>query len=80
MSDVQASIQCLLIIGLTGLEMPCLLNDFSHVALDEAGREAFAKFQSDLRDLSRQMDEDNKRRRWPCNTFNPRLLETGVAI
>ncbi len=79
-ADVQASVQALGIIGLTGLRMPKLLNDFSHVCLDDPGREAFATFQTQLHALAAQIDRDNQRRRWPCNTFNPRFLETGVSI
>jgi hypothetical protein len=80
MSDVQASMQCLLIIGLTGLQMPSLMNDFSQVCLDQNGRDAFARFQDNLAALSATIDKANKTRRWPCNSFNPRFLESGVAI
>lgn len=80
MADVQASMQCLGVVGLTGLQMPGLLNDFSHVCLDERGVGAFARFQTALVALADRIDEANRSRRWPCNSFNPRFLETGVSV
>jgi len=80
MADVQASIQCLLIVALTGLEMPSLMGDFSQVCLDEQGVEAFKRFEVALGGLSDRIDAANETRRWPCNAFNPRHLETGVSI
>ena len=80
MADVQASMQCLAVVGLTGLQMPKLLNDFSHVCLDGGAVEAFAKFQENLVLLADKIEEANKTRKFPCNTFNPRYLETGVSV
>lgn len=80
LADVQSSIQALLVIGLTGLEMPGLLGDFSQVCLDDAGREAFAEFRAQLYALADRIDAANRHRRWPCNWFNPRVLECSVSI
>ena len=80
MADVQASIQCLLIVALTGLEMPALMGDFTQVCLDDAGVAAFRRFEAALSTLADRIDAANQRRRWPCNSFNPRHLETGVSI
>ncbi len=80
MADVQSSMQCLAVVGLTGLRMPALLNDFSHVCLDRPGAEAFGSFQRELVALSERIDRANETRKYPCNTFNPRFLETGVSV
>ena len=79
-SDVQASFQALLIGSLTGLVMPGILNDFSHVCLDKAGAQAFDRFQVELHALATRIDEANKTRRWPCNAFNPRFLECSISV
>lgn len=89
MADVQTSIQGLLVMALTGLEMPALLDlgDAGGIfGVDDRGRAAFQRFHDALVALSAQIDEANRRRLadpvrpWPCNTFNPRVLETGVSI
>ncbi len=88
-SDVQSSIQYLLILALTGLEMPALLDigDSKEIfGADRRGREAFARFNVALQLLVLEMDQRNERRladperRWPCQSFNPRYLETAVSI
>lgn len=80
MSDVQATLQGLLIMGLTGLRQPALLGDFGHLALDEAGRGAFARFRAELTALADEIDRKNLTRRFPYNGFNPRNLESSVSI
>ncbi len=88
-ADVQASLQYLLIMALTGLQMPKLL-DLQDAAgvfdADTKGRRAFAKFHDALVKLSGDIDRANverladPERPWPCQTFNPKNLETGVSI
>ncbi len=89
MSDIQASMQALLVMALTGLQMPQLmdLGDAAGVFdADHLGRAAFARFHDALAALSADIDAANVRRKadperpWPCETFNPRYLETGVSI
>ncbi len=89
MADVQASMQALLVMALTGLQMPQLmdLGDAAGVFdADHRGRDAFARFHDALAALSADIDAANVRRKadperpWPCETFNPRYLETGVSI
>jgi Lipoxygenase len=88
-SDVQASIQYLLILALTGLEMPALLDigDCKDIfSADYRGRGVFARFSASLRQLVIEMDGRNEQRLasphrpWPCQSFNPRHLETAVSI
>lgn len=55
-------------------------------AVGARGREAFQRFHDNLVALATQIDEANVRRPadperpWPCNTFNPKVLETDVCI
>lgn len=88
-ADVQSSMQCLLVMALTGLGMPRLMDvgDAAEIFdADHRGRDAFREFHAALEALSAEIDEANARRRadperpWPCDTFNPRNLETGVSI
>ncbi len=80
MSDVQTSVQALLILGLTGLKQPQLIEDFTHIALDTRGQQLFRDFQKDLVALSAEIDRKNETRRFPYNMFNPRFLECSVSI
>lgn len=89
MSDVQASMQYLLVMALTGLGMPRLMDvgDAGGVFdADHVGRGAFQRFHDALVKLAAQNDDANRRRlrhptrKWPCETFNPKNLETGVSI
>jgi hypothetical protein len=83
MSDVQASMQYILIMALTGLSMPHLmdLKDARGVfGEDMRGREAFSAFHEALEALAVRVGEANAQRRWPCRSFDPEVLETGVSI
>lgn len=89
MADVQASMQALLVMALTGLQMPQLMDLGDAAGIfdgDHRGRGAFARFHDALAALSADIDAANVRRKadperpWPCETFNPRYLETGVSI
>lgn len=88
-ADVQASMQYLLIMALTGLQMPKLLDIGDAAGVfdgDMRGRAIFGRFQAQLLALSERIDVANARRLadperpWPCETFNPKNLETGVSI
>lgn len=89
MADVQSSMQCLFIIALTGLQMPKLMDVGDAAGIfdaDHRGRDAFRRFHDELAKLSARIDAandpagDGPRRPWPCETFNPKHLETGVSI
>ncbi|MCB9751375.1 MAG: hypothetical protein H6713_15470 [Myxococcales bacterium] len=69
-----------LLVALTGLRMPSILGDYSHICLDERGADAFRRFQKTLVALADRIDEANARRRWPCDLINPRYLESSVSI
>lgn len=88
-ADVQASMQYLLIMALTGLQMPKLMDIRDAAGVFDAdmrGRAAFARFHARLAALSGLIDAANvvrladPERPWPCQTFNPKNLETGVSI
>jgi hypothetical protein len=66
--------------ALTNLGMPKLLEDFSHVMLDDAARQLVAGFQTRLRALSEHVRGLNAKREQPMVTFDPSYLEVSVAI
>ena len=84
MSDVQKSFQAMAIALSTGTTMPSILGDLTHMLLNDDKREItvniYEQFNKDLRQLSKEIDEKNKKRKWPCNAFNPRLLTTSVSV
>ena len=89
MADVQASMQYLLIMALTGLGMPRLMDVGDAAGVFDAdyrGRRVFQRFHDALEKLSAAITAANVRRMahptrpWPCDTFNPKNLETGVSI
>jgi Lipoxygenase len=83
MADVQASVQVLLLLAATGFRQPPLIGDYTHLFLDRerAGAEAaFARYQGALKALSREIDERNRRRVQPFQSFNPALLQSSVSI
>jgi hypothetical protein len=89
MVDVQTSLQGFLVMALTGLEMPSLLDlgDAAHLfGADPRGPAAFRRFHHALVALSERIAAANRVRAadpdrpWPCRTFDPRSLEIGVGI
>merc|ERR1712232_692211 len=72
-ADVQASFQGLNIGLMTGNLMPKLINNFTHLLLQDEHLEettkVFNEFQADLRKLVLKIDERNKERRFPCNAM-----------
>lgn len=51
-----------------------LCQDFSHLALDQGGRQAFQTFLSDLRALQERLDNEDG----ACWKVSPKMLESGV--
>jgi Lipoxygenase len=82
MSDIQPTVQVLNLAALTALEQPSLIGDYPHLFLDlhkERVIAAFERYQQALIKLSRNIDERNKHREQPFETFNPRLLKVSVS-
>ncbi len=86
---VKSSMQWLLGMVLTSLGMLRLMGVGEAEGVFDAhrrGREAFRGFHRALSDLSAEIDDANAHkvrdpeRPWPCDTFNPKNLETGVSI
>jgi len=89
---VQTWTQDLTLIALTGVRMPPLMDDWTHLfqvdAWDPAQRQAALdltrKFQADLATCSDEIANRNVQR-WrrgerKCTAFDPRTLETSVSI
>jgi hypothetical protein len=82
MSDIQATVQVLNLTALTALEQPPLIGDYSHLFLEqdkERVTAAFRRYQQALIKLSRDIDERNRHREQPFQTFNPTVLDTSVS-
>jgi hypothetical protein len=83
-SDVQSAFQLINIGILTSMDTPRLLNNFTHFVLDDRHRprttQVFEAFQTDLRALSATIDQRNKRRTMPCNTWNPAYIKSSVGV
>merc|ERR1712166_210478 len=83
-ADIQATFQGMNIGLMTSQLTPRLLNDWKHLLLQDEHHAAtsliFDTLQSDLRDLSQTLDDRNKKRRFPCNAFNPKTMVAAVSI
>jgi hypothetical protein len=82
MADIQATVQVLNLTALTALKQPPLIGDYTHLFLEEHKERAiaaFERFQQALIKLSHDIDERNKHREQPFQTFNPMVLTTSVS-
>ena len=83
-ADIQATIQGINIGLMTALPAPKLMNDFSHLLLDDGNleqtRQVMASFQSMLAALSEKIEARNKERDKPCNSFNPKYITSSISI
>ena len=89
MNTVQSYTQVLTLAALTGLKMPGLLEDWSHLvphndgSLSHAHLLNYRKFRLQLVLLSRHIDRlnaDRNARRYPFQSFNPRFMEVSVSV
>jgi hypothetical protein len=81
-ADIQTTIELLTLNSLTGLYQPKLLDDYTHVFLEEHHDEAsqiFRRFQAALQQLGRDIDTRNEKRDLPMRTFHPSLLDIAVS-
>ena len=76
-ADAQTFTQALIVISLTGLRQPALMNDWEHLFTDVKYTQ---QFQMDLLELSKQIDKLNETRLVPYNVMNPKVLESSVSI
>ena len=83
MMTVQEYTQSLALTTLTGLKMPKVLQDWSHLIQDKAHLDIYAKYKEELKQLSKDIDRknnDKSLRRYPFENFNPKNLETSVSV
>ena len=79
-ADKQSSLHLCVVGAITGLEMPKLMEDFSHLMPDEHSRQAVRTFQNNLEDWQVELDARNARRVQPFVSFSPRELSCSIAI
>jgi len=65
---------------LTGLKMPPLLGDWTHVLLDDKAKEIAQDFIKELKEYSEAIDRQNATRVQPLQVFNPKFLEVSVSF
>jgi hypothetical protein len=82
--NIQTYSQILVLAVVTGLRMPGLLEDWSHlIEYDQYHSENldnYRYFKSQLRDLSRDIDRRNKIRNYPFESYNPRYMECSTSV
>ena len=76
-ADAQTFAQALIIIALTGIRQPALVNNWDHLFEDD---ECVREFQKDLISLSEHIDVLNTKREIAYNVMNPKVLESSVSI
>lgn len=84
-ADVQSTFQVLNIGLTTAKKMPRLVSDFTHVLKRDSNlpktTAIFHEFQKDLEALSVEIEGKNKKKRkHPCNSFNPKMMVSSVSI
>jgi len=81
-ADIQTTIQMLSLNALTALYQPKLLDDYTHLFLEQHHAKAsrvFRRFQAALVELGRTIDDRNEARDLPFRTFHPSLLDAAVS-
>jgi hypothetical protein len=81
-ADIRTTVQVLNLAAFTALEQPTLIGDYTHLFLEQDKQRvvsAFGRYQQALSKLSHDIDERNKHREQPFQTFNPTLLDTSVS-
>ena len=68
-------------IALTSLEMPKILEDYTHVFESSPINDSiWHELQEKLLSLGHRIQERNKKRARPFRTFDPRFIETAIGI
>ncbi|CAF0840551.1 unnamed protein product [Rotaria sordida] len=84
MQNIQTYSQILVLSVITGLRMPGLLEDWSH--LIERNRyysqnlQNYQTFKKELKELSNDIDSRNKIRKYPFQSFNPKYMECSTSV
>jgi len=76
--------KAMFILSLTGFDMPCLMDDYSHLFLDEKAREIFQEFRTDLRGLGESVRSANaelvKQNKLPFDVFDTNRLRSSCSV
>jgi hypothetical protein len=76
--------QILVLAVVTGLRMPGLLEDWSHLIDHDQNYQDnlknYKKFKRDLQDLSEDIDRRNEIRNYPFQSFNPKYMECSTSV
>ncbi|CAF4617124.1 unnamed protein product [Rotaria sp. Silwood1] len=84
MQNIQTYSQILVLSVITGLRMPGILEDWSH--LIERNRyysknlHNYQTFKQELQELSKDIDSRNKIRKYPFQSFNPKYIECSTSV
>ena len=80
-ADIQAYVQDLILIGMTGMPEPLLMDDWSHLLPDEEEiMRLYNELKVELDEISRKVDKANETRPHACQSFNPKYLECSVSV
>jgi hypothetical protein len=84
MQNIQTYSQILVLAVVTGLRMPGLLEDWSHLIDHDQNYQDnlknYKKFKRDLQDLSEDIDRRNEIRNYPFQSFNPKYMECSTSV
>ena len=84
--DVQAFVQSLCLIGLTGLKNPMIMSNWKHLLPDRPDvKKLHDELMEDLQKIVEEVDKlnsnvPNPKRSRVCQTFNPKFFETSVSV
>jgi len=82
--NIQTYSQILVLAVVTGLRMPGLLEDWSHLIEHDQNYgenlKNYRNFKRELRELSAKIDSRNKTRNYPFESFNPKFMECSTSI
>lgn len=68
------------IMATTGVEQPKLLDDYSHLFLDDNAKAAWASFTAELHTFDTIIKSRNSQRSRPFRSFEPEMLEVSVGV
>ena len=84
MQNIQTYSQILVLSVVTGLRMPGLLEDWSHLIdrsqFYEKNLKNYQDFKQKLIDLSKEIGRRNKIRNYPFESFNPKFMECSTSV
>ncbi|KAF0719665.1 Aste57867_879 [Aphanomyces stellatus] len=73
-------IRAAIIMAATSFSQPSILEDFSHVMLDDDAKSLCHEFTDDLKRLSKKIDRRNRNRAQAFQSFNPKFMDISVGI